>query len=423
MISKYLYTRPDIEDYPFAARKLDNLRVTKEGAAESRGGLEFVDECRSPSTRKRLIPFNFSTSTGDTYAIEAGNEYMEFVRAGGRVLEAALTITAVGLTNPCVLTTSAAHGLTAGDHIYVSGIVGTTQLNGRRFLVGTPSTTTLSLQDVHGSNVDALLYTAWSSGGAASRIYKIVTPYQEADLPLLKFTQIADVMYIVHPSYTRRKLSRTGHTSWTLAEASEGPTMTGPTALAVTTGGSGAGYTYEYQVTAIPATGTESLPGVEAAKAISAITAANPAVVTTATHGYSDGQQVLLSGISGMTELNGRRFTVLVTGYSSTTFALVNVDATAYTAYTSGGSSYRTSGIITNANVPTLAAQITLAWTAVAGAVRYAVYKKLYGFYGFVGYAETNAFSEPTYITPDTSQGPPEYSERLIRIALCTEAP
>lgn len=46
--------------------------------------------------------------------------------------------------------------------------------------------------------------------------YEIVTPYLEADLFELKFTQSADVLYIVHPDYAPRKLSRTGDTSWTL---------------------------------------------------------------------------------------------------------------------------------------------------------------------------------------------------------------
>jgi hypothetical protein len=48
--------------------------------------------------------------------------------------------------------------------------------------------------------------------------YEIATPYLEADLPNLKFAQSADVMYICHPNYSIRKLSRTGHTSWTIVE-------------------------------------------------------------------------------------------------------------------------------------------------------------------------------------------------------------
>lgn len=46
--------------------------------------------------------------------------------------------------------------------------------------------------------------------------YEIATPYLEDDIFQLKYVQSADVMYIVHPSYAPRKLTRTGHTSWTL---------------------------------------------------------------------------------------------------------------------------------------------------------------------------------------------------------------
>jgi hypothetical protein len=53
------------------------------------------------------------------------------------------------------------------------------------------------------------------SGGSA---YEISTPYLEAELFELKYAQSADVMYICHPNHAPRKLSRTGHTSWTLTE-------------------------------------------------------------------------------------------------------------------------------------------------------------------------------------------------------------
>lgn len=46
--------------------------------------------------------------------------------------------------------------------------------------------------------------------------YEIASPYLEADLDELKFAQSADVLYIVHRDYAPRKLTRTGHTAWTL---------------------------------------------------------------------------------------------------------------------------------------------------------------------------------------------------------------
>ena len=55
------------------------------------------------------------------------------------------------------------------------------------------------------------------SGGSA---FEISTPYLEAELFDIKFAQSADVMYLCHPNHDVRKLSRTGHTSWTLATVS-----------------------------------------------------------------------------------------------------------------------------------------------------------------------------------------------------------
>jgi len=53
-----------------------------------------------------------------------------------------------------------------------------------------------------------------SSGSAV----EVTTTYTSAQLSELKFTQSADVMYVVHPSHPVRKISRTGHTAWTIAD-------------------------------------------------------------------------------------------------------------------------------------------------------------------------------------------------------------
>jgi hypothetical protein len=58
----------------------------------------------------------------------------------------------------------------------------------------------------------------YSSGGSAGLPVEIVTPYSESDLPLLNFTQSADVLYMCHPSYKPRQISRTAHDAWTIAE-------------------------------------------------------------------------------------------------------------------------------------------------------------------------------------------------------------
>src|SRR5210317_1509966 len=62
------------------------------------------------------------------------------------------------------------------------------------------------------------------SGGSA---YEISSPYLESELFDIKFAQSADVMYLCHPSHPVQKLSRTGHTAWTLTdvEFQNGPFM------------------------------------------------------------------------------------------------------------------------------------------------------------------------------------------------------
>jgi len=53
------------------------------------------------------------------------------------------------------------------------------------------------------------------SGGSP---YEISSPYLEAELFDIKFAQSADTMYICHPNHSPKKLTRSGHTNWTLVD-------------------------------------------------------------------------------------------------------------------------------------------------------------------------------------------------------------
>ena len=82
----------------------------------------------------------------------------------------------------------------------------------------------------------------------------------------------------------------------------------------------------------------------ESAKTITGITQANPAVVSSTAHGYSNGQEVVLEGIVGMTTLNGGNY--LVAGATANTFQLQDldgnpIDSSSYPAYVSGGTAQR----------------------------------------------------------------------------------
>lgn len=71
------------------------------------------------------------------------------------------------------------------------------------------------------------------------------------------------------------------------------------------------------------------------ASAITGITNANPAVVSQTGHGKVDGDVVKFGSIVGMEELNGR--ICVVDSINADTFSLIDVDATNFGAYVSGG--------------------------------------------------------------------------------------
>jgi len=68
---------------------------------------------------------------------------------------------------------------------------------------------------------------------------------------------------------------------------------------------------------------------------ISAITRANPAVVTSNGHGLSNGDTVYFWNVSGMTEVNNRIFTV--SNVTANNFRLAGVNSSGYSEYSSGG--------------------------------------------------------------------------------------
>lgn len=110
------------------------------------------------------------------------------------------------------------------------------------------------------------------SGAAA---YEIATPYLEADLFELKFCQSADVLYIAHPDYAPRRLTRTGHTAWTLTAITFGSSVTTPGTPTVTWSGAGPNTDYSYVITAIDSNFFESLassPGTARGPASTALT-------------------------------------------------------------------------------------------------------------------------------------------------------
>ena len=156
---------------------------------------------------------------------------------------------------------------------------------------------TFSLTDQDGNAISTTDEDAYVGSGTVARVYEIESPYAEADCPALKFAQKADIMYIDHPGYLPRKITRLDHDDWTLLS---------------------------YTRTDDPFEQAE----------ITNISNANPGQVTTsAAHGFITDDIVLIEEVSGMTEVNGLYTVTLV---DATNFT-IGVDTTAYGAYVSGG--------------------------------------------------------------------------------------
>jgi len=137
--------------------------------------------------------------------------------------------------------------------------------------------------------------------GGGLTTYEVTTTYEAEDLFEIKTVQSADVLYLFHPDYPTKELTRTAHTSWTL---------------------------------------TDHQAKTDDAMAVTGISKANPAVVTCTTvpTTLAAGDIVYITGVVGMTEVNNIFFTVgtVVTGAGGT-FQLSGIDSSAYGAWASGG--------------------------------------------------------------------------------------
>lgn len=103
----------------------------------------------------------------------------------------------------------------------------------------------------------------------------VSVPYAAADLPLLKYTQSADVLTIVHPSYAPANLIRMDVDAFEYEVLGVGPNVNPPTLVGMRAPHNGP-YNFGYLVTAVDADGKEeslpSPPGVKSSEAMNETT-------------------------------------------------------------------------------------------------------------------------------------------------------
>lgn len=264
--SKLLQGQTTIEGRKYALELMQNMIALKQGPATRRGGTKFIKEVKDSSKRTALIDFQFSSS--QVYQIEVGDLYFRFYKNNAVIKAASQAITGITKANPAVLTYSGADTYANGDEVYISGVVGMTQVNGKYFHVANVNAgaNTFELKDIYGTDINSTSYTTYSSGGTVEEVYTVVSPYAQADLfdsnniLQLQFVQSADVIYITHGLYQTRTLTRTSDASWAVALAAnqDGPYLdTNITATTLTLSGT----TGSVTVTASAITGINSGAG------------------------------------------------------------------------------------------------------------------------------------------------------------------
>jgi hypothetical protein len=273
-VSPLLYGRLDLVKTQTGLALCKNFRVTPQGPVENRAGFQYVIRAKYAAKRAVLIPFSFNSQ--QTFVLEVGDLYMRFHTQGGTLLETAKAIT--GITQPAGVVTSAGHGYANGDWVFLAGIGGMTQLNGRYVVVSDTAANTFRMKDFDGNYITTGSFTAYTAGGTVARVYEIATPYVEADLFNLHYVQSADVMTFTHLPYAQRELRRVGATNWTLTTISFVPTIAAPAGFTLGSGGPGGGTpaTWNYVVTAVAAnTLEESLPSIVGTAVIDLTVAGN----------------------------------------------------------------------------------------------------------------------------------------------------
>jgi hypothetical protein len=367
------------------------------------------------------------------------------------VSSASNSITNVTQANPAVVTYSGSDNYSNGDVVYISGVAGMTELNGNRYTIanvntgantfelsgtnstgytaytsgGTAKKAYLTLDYLDGTNVDSTSFGSYTSGGTIAEVYEVVSAYSATEVFDIQIVQSGDVLTIVHPDHPVRTLSRTADNAWTFATVDFESVQDKPVGLTQTNAGAGTAQV-QYVVTAVTESGVESLPATGTQRAITAITSANPCVLTLNRTTKPEtlilpGDVVLISGVDGnMTQLNNRYFRVGAVAYPSgttQTITLLGEDTSGVGAWSG------TTGLCVSHSITVIGglAPITVTWGGTTSGVRtYNVYRRtidangvVYYPWGLITTVAAQSYYDNGSITPDYDLVPPDFLNKF----------
>ena len=174
IFSSVVYSRKDVDAWFAGARRLTNVTLLKHGGVRKRPGTWFVYKLPADDNETLLLPFTYST--GQSCALLMGQATMKPLALGGAVLSDGFGITAITRANPGIVT-APYHGLATGDEVYLSGIEGMTQINGRVFTV------TVIDDDNFSIGIDTSGYDAFASDDGEVRSAPTAAPAPPPTVP------------------------------------------------------------------------------------------------------------------------------------------------------------------------------------------------------------------------------------------------
>lgn len=286
--------RVDIDRYPTGLATCLNYIPMLQGGKTRRTGTKFVEEVKDSTKTTRLIPFEFSTE--QAYMLEFSPSVIRVYKNRALVTDAVDLVSngtfdtdltdwdSIGYAGRAVWSSSyggsllvtgtdlginpgwgaaeqdvtvsvtgthtlsfTVHAATTSAVLNVGTSTGATDIYTGSFGVG-DHTLDLSLTagtvyvgfapyDGFGADSNTVYVDSVSLVGDSGTPLEIVSPYAEADLSGISYTQSADILYLFHEDYATRTLSRTSDTSWTLNTFTplDGPYLpTNTTAVTIT---------------------------------------------------------------------------------------------------------------------------------------------------------------------------------------------
>lgn len=208
--------RFDAPWYQTSAKKLLNYIAELTGSARYRPGFQFCRQTRGGAV-PRMLPFQVNNNLA--YMLEFTSGYMRVYLASTADLLTTTVATITGVTKAAqgVVTVSSAVGLANGQEIIVNGIVGMAELNNRQVLISDLAGSTFKMKDpITAAYIDTTGLTTYISGGTASVVYEITTPYGVNDLSNLQIASTRSLAYITTPTQPAQKLTVDANNAFTI---------------------------------------------------------------------------------------------------------------------------------------------------------------------------------------------------------------